>query len=469
MTTAAILIVDDEKLLRITLKTRLEARGYLTYQAETGAEALRLAAEYDPDLVLLDYQLPDRNGLEVMDTLLQKDRDLPIIMVTGHGSVENAVQAMRRGAVDYLEKPFEFEALFLSVETALETTALRREVRRLRREASESRGQSDLIGRTSQMQELSSVIDRVARSDPATVLLQGESGTGKNVVARAIHQRSVRAEKPFVTIVCTSLPENLLESELMGHERGAFTDAHTAKKGQLELADGGTVFLDEVGELPLSLQAKLLHFLEEKSFKRIGGTRDIRVDVRIVAATNRDLRRAVEEGEFRRDFFYRLNIVPIWIPPLRERKADIPLLVDSFVTYFNREFRRTVLGVTPGAMQVLMRHNWPGNVRELRNLVERVMILGAERQISLEDLPVEIRDPSAILTDRHGSIRLPENGLDLEELERSLLIQALERVGGNQTQAGRLLGLNRDQVHYRMEKFGVRLEDVSSWRGKRDE
>ena len=263
-------------------------------------------------------------------------------MITGHGSVEGAVRAMRRGAIDYLEKPFEFDALLLTVENSLETTALRREVRRLRREASEAGGASELIGRTPQMQELNTVIDRVAQSDPATVLLQGESGTGKNVVARAIHQRSVRAEKPFVTIACTSLPENLLESELMGHERGAFTDAHSTKRGLLEVADGGTVFLDEIGELPPSLQAKLLHLLEERSFRRIGGTRTIKVDVRILAATNRDLRAAVERGQFRNDFYYRLNIVPIWIPALRERKADIPLLVDTFVTLFNREFRKEV-------------------------------------------------------------------------------------------------------------------------------
>ncbi len=466
MSTATILIVDDEKLLRMTLKSRLESAGYEIHGAETAAEAMGLVAERDPDLVLLDYQLPDRDGFDVLETLLQRDRDLPIIMITGHGSVESAVRAMRHGAVDYLEKPFEFEALLLSVETALQTTALRREVRRLRREAGESRGQLELIGRAPQMVELNGIIDRVSRSDPATVLITGESGVGKNIVARAIHFRSVRAEKPIVSIPCTALPENLLESELMGHERGAFTDAHSTKKGQLELADGGSVFLDEVGELPVSIQVKLLHFLEEKMFKRIGGTRDIRVDVRILSATNRDLRKAVEEGHFRRDFYYRLNIVPIWVPPLRERRTDIPLLVDAFVHQFNREFGKSVIGATPEAMQVLMAHDWPGNVRELKNLVERVMILGAERQIEAHDLPMEIRASSVLFPDQGGSLRLPDGGIDLERLERDLLTQALERSQGNQTAAGRLLGLNRDQVHYRMEKFGIRLEDVVSWRGR---
>jgi DNA-binding NtrC family response regulator len=427
---------------------------------------MRLAGEQDPDLVLLDYQLPDRDGFEVLDTLLQRDRDLPVIMITGHGSVESAVRAMRRGAVDYLEKPFEFDALLLSVEAAMQTTALRREVRRLRREAGESRGERELIGRTPQMLELNGVIDRVARSDPATVLITGESGTGKNVVARAIHCRSVRAEKPFLSIPCTALPENLLESELMGHERGAFTDAHSTKKGQLELADGGSVFLDEVGELPLSIQVKLLHFFEEKTFKRIGGTRDIRVDVRILSATNRDLRSAVADGGFRSDLYYRLNIVPIWVPPLRERIADIPLLVDSFISQFNREFGKNVVGVTADAMQALMRYNWPGNVRELKNLIERMMILGAERQIGLSDLPTDIHRPATLVADADGALRLPESGIDLDELERNLLLQALERCRGNQTAAGRLLGLNRDQVHYRMEKYSLRLEDVSSWRVK---
>jgi two-component system response regulator AtoC len=462
MSTATILIVDDERLLRLTLRSRLEDKGFIVVEGETGEEAVRLVGEEDPDLVLLDYQLPDRNGLEVLDILLQRDRDLPVVMITGHGSVEGAVRAMRRGAIDYLEKPFEFDALLLTVESSLQTTALRREVRRLRREASEAGGASELVGRTPQMQDLNTAIDRVAQSDPATVLLQGESGTGKNVVARAIHQRSIRAEKPFVTITCTSLPENLLESELMGHERGAFTDAHSTKRGLLEVADGGTLFLDEIGELPLSLQAKLLHLLEDRSFRRIGGTRSLKVDVRIVAATNRDLRAAVERGQFRDDFYYRLNIVPIWIPALRERKADIPLLVDTFVTLFNRDFRKEVLGVTPAVLQVLMRYHWPGNVRELKNLVERVMILGGGRQVEIGDLPAELRGGPSLSPNASGGFTIPDGGLDLEELERGLLLQALERAGGNRTQAGRLLGLNRDQVSYRVEKFKIRFEDAGT-------
>jgi DNA-binding NtrC family response regulator len=365
--------------------------------------------------------------------------------------VETAVEAMKQGAYHYANKPFNLDELVLFVQKALETTALRREVRALRASRSEPYGLSRIVGESTPMQSLRAMLQRVASSPASTVLLMGESGTGKDLAAKVIHYNSSRAAKAFMNITCSALPDALLESELFGHERGAFTDARQQKAGLLESADGGTVFLDEIGEMVPALQAKLLRFLEEKAFKRVGGSADIKVDVRVIAATNRDLEEAVREGKFREDLYYRLNVMQIRIPPLREHASDIPLLVKFYLDIFNREFRKQVHGATDEAMSQLRNYRWPGNIRELRNAVERAMLLADSEWLAPEHFPMSSgsRRPAG------QGFELPDEGLSLEQVERELVVQALNRTGWNQTKAAGLLGLNRDQIRYRVEKFGL--------------
>ena len=337
----------------------------------------------------------------------------------------------------------------LTVEKALETSRLRREVRAYRSTQSREYSFESIIGGSAAVAAAKALLVRIANSPASTVLLTGETGTGKDLAAKAIHYNSNRASKPFVNITCSALPEQLLESELFGHERGAFTDARQQKRGLFETADGGTVFLDEIGEMTPGLQAKLLRFLEEKTFKRVGGLADIRVDVRVIAATHRNLEDEVRAGKFREDLFYRLQVMPILLPPLRERRGDIPMLVEYYVDKYNREFRKRVRCVTPDGLALLEQYRWPGNVRELRNAIERAMLLTDRDELGPEDFGTLTR--SAI----SATFRLPPNGVNLEEVERQLVVQALERAGGNQTHAGQLLGINRDQVRYRIEKFGL--------------
>jgi DNA-binding NtrC family response regulator len=459
-----ILIVDDEELIRWSLKERLSQEGYLIDEAGTGAEARdRLAAE-EPDLVLLDMRLPDAGGLELLAEIQKLYPEAMIILMTAYSSVQDAVQAIKHGAYDYVNKPFELEALALAVAKALETTALRREVRRSREKNKHRFGFSSIVGATRPMQRVFDLVRRVARSEASTVLLTGESGTGKDLVAKAIHYQSNRADKPFLNVTCTAIAETLLESELFGHERGAFTDARTQKKGLFELAHRGTVFLDEIGDMPASLQSKLLRFLQEKRFRRVGGTVDLEVDVRIIAATNRDLKKLVDEGQFREDLFYRLNVIPITLPSLRERLPDVQLLAGHFVDEFNHEFKKEVRGLTPAALEVLVAYSWPGNVRELRNVIERAMILGTRPEIDVDDLPFELSPGAEARSSGNGGngkggFTLPPQGVNIEGVERSLLVQALRRCRGNKTRASRLLGLNRDQVRYRIDKFGLTEDD----------
>jgi DNA-binding NtrC family response regulator len=410
--------------------------------------------------------------MEVLRRAADLYPDTTVILMTAYSSIHSAVEAIKLGAYDYVNKPFDFDDLLASIQKALETTRLRREVKRLRNEQKNAYGVSNIVGRSAAMRDVFVMIRKVAESAATTVLIQGESGTGKDLVAKAIHFASDRSDKPFMNITCSALPETLLESELFGHERGAFTDAKLQKKGLLELASGGTVFLDEIGDMGLALQAKLLRFLEEKTMKRVGGVRDIRVDVRIIAATNRDLEKAVRQGAFREDLYYRLKVIPIHLPSLEERKDDIPHLVAHFLDQFNREFKKSTQGFSPEALDCLMRYHWPGNVRELRNVIERAMILETKPQIAVEDLPREIVRPPAEPSGApppasagaeeppdadgdDGTYRLPETGVTLEEVERDLVRQALERTRGNQTHAARLLNISRDALRYKMKKFGL--------------
>ena len=448
MANATLLIVDDEELVRWSLRERFRRDGYTVVEAGTAAAAIEQVTG-GIDLVLLDYRLPDGDGLTVLRRIKELAPDTPVILMTAFSTVENAVEAMKHGAYHYLNKPFNLDDVAMTVEKALETSRLRREVRAYRSTQSREYSFDSIIGGSAAMLAAKALLVRIANSPASTVLLTGETGTGKDLTAKAIHYHSDRAAKPFVNITCSALPEQLLESELFGHERGAFTDARQQKRGLFETADGGTVFLDEIGEITPGLQAKLLRFLEEKTFKRIGGLADIRVDVRVIAATHRHLEDEVKSGKFREDLFYRLQVMPVKLPALRDRRGDIPLLVDYYVGRYNREFRKRVRGVTPEALGLLEQYRWPGNVRELRNAIERAMLLTDRDRLLPEDFGTLSRSAIA------ATFRLPAEGVNLDDVERQLVVQALERAGGNQTRAGQFLGINRDQVRYRIEKFGL--------------
>jgi DNA-binding NtrC family response regulator len=447
MANPTLLVVDDEELIRWSLRERLRREGYTVLEAGTAAGALESASA--ADLVLLDYRLPDDDGLMVLRKLMEASPDTPVVLMTAFSTVENAVDAMKQGAYHYVKKPFDLDEVVVVVDKALETSRLRREVRTFRTTQSREFSFDAIIGASSAMTAVKGLLARVAASPASTVLLTGETGTGKDLAAKAIHYNSARAGKQLVNVTSSALPEALLESELFGHERGAFTDARQQKKGLFEIADGGTVFLDEIGEMTLGLQSKLLRFLEEKTFKRVGGLQDIRVDVRVVAATNRDLEGDVTAGKFREDLFYRLQVMPVHLPPLRDRTGDIPLLAQWYIERFNAEFRKRVPGLSRRAVAVLEQYSWPGNVRELRNAIERAMLLADGGELDPEDFSTLVRPAGP------STFRLPSEGTDLEDVERQLLLQALERSSWNQTHAGKLLGINRDQVRYRIEKFGL--------------
>lgn len=449
-----ILVVDDEHLIRWSLEQNLKKQGYEVTTVGSGEDALRIVREDQPDLVLLDIQLPGISGLEVLEKIKEIDEDIIVIMVTAHGGLETAVTAMRIGAYDYLNKPFNLDEMAIVIRKALETSELRREVASLRSEHKRV-GPPNIIGSSHQMQDILAMMDKVAKSEAATVLVQGESGTGKELVAKWIHYKSSRADKPFMAINCAAVPSTLLESELFGHEKGAFTDAKATKKGLFELADGGTVFLDEIGDMEMGMQAKLLRFLEDRTFRRIGGAKVTAIDVRIISATNKDLIKAIETKEFRNDLYYRLQVIPIFLPSLRERREDIIPLAKHFIDTYKREFGKQVSSIEPKAERMLIEYNWPGNIRELKNVIERAIILGNQDMLAVEFLPLEITSKAATQsTAVVSTFKLPPEGIDIEEVEKELIRQALENNDWNQSKAAKKLNLGVDAFRYRMKKFG---------------
>ncbi len=453
-----ILVVDDEYLIRWSLQQDLAKEGYEVVVAESGEEALRLVRESPPDLVLLDIQLPGMNGIQALKKIKEIDPEVVVIMITAYGMVDTAVAAMKLGAHDYINKPYNLEGVKISIAKGLETNRLRGEVLRLRQQARERFGTTQVIAESPAMKDVLDMVDRVAVSSATTVLLLGESGTGKDLVAKAIHFSGSSSEKPFMAVNCASLPEQLLESELFGHERGAYTDAKGMKKGLFELADGGTLFLDEIGEMRADLQAKLLRVIEEKSFRRVGGVKDIQVDLRIIAASNKDLDLERREGRFREDLYYRLKVIPITLAPLRERTEDIIPLAKHYTLRFGQEFAKKIAGITPEAEEALLKYSWPGNVRELKNVMERAILLEVGEEVEVRDLPPEIlagKEAPGGEGERAAGIDLPAAGLSMERVEEELVRQALDRTGGNQTKAAKFLDISRDSLRYKMKKFGL--------------
>ena len=446
---STVLVVEDEEKLRRVVELQLKTAGFEVEQAGTAEEALKLADR--ADVIVTDLRLPGISGLELLASLRRQDSHTPVIVMTAFGTIETAVDAMKAGAVDFLPKPFSLDHLMTVVNKALELRTLRDENRELRAELGQRYEFDNMVGRSDAMREIFGTVERVAPTR-ATVLLCGESGVGKDLIARAIHHHSPRDGRPFVKINCTTLPENLMESELFGYEKGAFTGANTTKPGKFEQADTGTVFLDEIGDVPASVQVKLLRILQEREFERLGSNKTRHIDVRVLAATNVDLRAALEQGTFREDLYYRLNVLPINIPPLRERKEDIPFLADHFVKKLRKDLGTPVQSISEAAIQRLREYHWPGNVRELENVMERSMVLAAGSVLEAADIKLDLAPKPRLAGFADGF--LPE-GMTLDEYERSIIREALHRAEGNKSQAARLLGLTRNALRYRLSQMGI--------------
>jgi len=445
-----ILIVEDEAKMRRLLELNLGEDGFRTLSAGDAEAGLKLLQENAVDLVVTDLKLPGMNGLEFLQAIKRQNGALPVVVMTAFGTVETAVEAMKAGASDYVLKPFSLSEMRMVIRKELDVRNLREENRSLREALGKRYAHPNVVARSVKMQEVLATVERVAPTN-STVLLGGESGVGKDLIARAIHEKSRRAAGPFIKINSTAIPENLLESELFGYEKGAFTGAVASKPGKFELADKGTLFLDEIGDVPPATQVKLLRVLQEREFERLGGTRTVKVDVRLIAATNRDLREALEQGTFREDLYYRLNVVPIDIAPLRERKEDIPDLVNLFISRFAGDSGKPVKGIAPEAMQILAHHHWPGNVRELQNIIERACALATGTVLEAGDIHLDVRPAKAV---NGASGFLPE-GMTLEHWEDEMIQEALRRANGNKSQAARLLGLSRNALRYRLSKIGI--------------
>ncbi len=443
-----ILVVDDEEKLRRVIELHLLSAGFDVDKARSAEDALKLVDR--ADMVITDLRLPSMDGLQLLSLIRRQNAHAPVVVMTAFGTIENAVEAMKSGATDFLLKPFSLDHLTAVVQKALEVRALRDENRQLKEELGRRYEFDNIRGRSAPMQEIFSTISRVAPTR-ATVLLAGESGVGKDLIARAIHFHSPRRDRPFVKINCTAIPENLMESELFGYEKGAFTGAAQSKPGKFEQADSGTVLLDEIGDVPASIQVKLLRVLQEREIERLGSNKTLHVDVRVIAATNQDLRAALEQGTFREDLYYRLNVVPISIPPLRARRDDIPFLADHFVRAMAAENGSPVQSLTDAAVKKLTEYHWPGNVRELQNVIERSLVLCTGDRLDADDIKLETAPRPRVQTGEH----LLPDGMTLDEYEQSIIREALQRAEGNKSQAARLLGLTRNALRYRLAQMGL--------------
>ncbi|MCS6896773.1 MAG: sigma-54 dependent transcriptional regulator [Nitrospira sp.] len=458
MSQTHILVIEDDPAVRHLLHETLVEEGYVVTVAADGKEGVQAAKSMPVHVLVTDLQLPDIDGISLIDRLTRIDAKIFPFVVTGFGTIERAVRAMKSGAFDFLTKPFDPDTVVVVVRKAVEVYRLRQENHLLRRAVQDQYRLEQLVGVSEPIKQVMEFVRKVADSD-STVLIQGESGTGKELVARMLHFNSLRRDRPLVPVNCGAIPENLLESELFGHEKGAFTGATHTRMGRFELANGGTIFLDEIGEMSLPLQVKLLRVLQERAFERVGGNRTIQVDVRIIAATNQNLETMVEEKRFRRDLFYRLNVIPIVIPPLRERRSDIPLLIDHFLSRFNQTKRACVTGLSQEALRLLLQYDWPGNIRELENLVERLVVLKKEGEISVSDLPEKISRQPRPSESKEQFVRFTEDGINLmrevEQYEYHLIIEALRKANGVTTRAAQLLQLNRTTLVEKLKRKGV--------------
>ncbi len=461
----SILVVDDEQSMRIFLTKILLQENFSVVTASSGAEAVNRVSCDEPDIILLDLRLPDMDGMSVLEKVKKILSAVPVIIITAHGGVQSAVEAMKKGAYHYLTKPFKVDELLVTLDKALEREALQREVTHYRKQHRKEHQGEQIVGDSPAMKKVQEMVDRITESDASNVLIYGESGTGKQLIANAIHFKSSRASKPFVEVNCASIPDTLMESELFGFERGAFTDAREKKSGLLEEADSGTFFFDEIGDMSLHLQAKLLKFLDAKTFRRVGGTKEIHVDIRIIAATYQDLLTAVERKHFRADLFYRLNVATLLLPPVRERREDIPFLAEHFMKGSSKKLGKKLGGLSPQALETLVTYDWPGNVRELENVIERAAILCSDGIIHTAHLPMNLtrRGSGGIEEAASGGLSIErislDNGRSMKEIvqsvEEKLIGEALQKCGGNQVRAAKLLGVTRDILRYRMKQYGI--------------
>ncbi len=452
-----ILVVDDEKLMRWSLSQKLSEWNLDTVTAENGKTALHLISQEMPDLIMLDNRLPDKKGIDLLKEIKSKWPELPVVMITAYGVVDDVVTAMRRGAYDFITKPIDNTKLQSTIKNALETASLKKEIAYYKKKEKNQFDLSQIIAVSQTMKQILDMSKKIAQSEASIVLLQGESGTGKDLLAQAIHTLSRRKDASFLVINCSAIPENLLESELFGYEKGAFTDAKQQKKGLAELADEGTLFLDEISTLSIHLQAKILRFLETRIFKRIGGLKDIEVDIRVITASNQDLETAVNEGHFRQDLLYRLNVCPIYIPPLRERRDDIIPLAENFIRDQNIKFRKNIKGLDKLAQKTFFQYDWPGNVRELKNVIERAMIFEEAEFITTKHLPIQ---PGVMSRVKVSQTNLSRNeNMRLLDMEKNFILNALKKAKGNKSQAAKFLDITRDTMRYKIKKFSIQPED----------
>jgi two-component system response regulator AtoC len=451
-----ILIIEDERLLSKQLQKALSQEGYFVITSYGGVEGLQIAKRENPDLVILDLKLPDRDGLQVLKDLSGFERMPPTIMMTAHGSVEVAVSAIRDGAYDFIEKPFPLDKLKVMVRNALRISELDNSLNAVARRAQEKYGFDSIMGKSESINEIMDLFKKLTETDPKTILIRGESGTGKGLAAKVLHFNGLRKQGPFIELNCAAIPETLLESELFGHEAGAFTDAKKLNKGILEQADGGTVFLDEIGDMSLSLQAKLVKAVEERSFRRVGGNRDITVDICVMAATNHDLKSLVKNGGFREDLYHRLNVINFEMPSLRERKEDIPLITDYFISYFNLDLNKNINIIPSEVRKTFLHYDWPGNVRELRSTIERAVLLSEDGLLNPKYVKIEEGDSLKVQDgDDKMVIDIPHDDASLYKIERKVITKALDLHNWNQTRTAEMLGITREVLRYRMKKWGL--------------